>query len=88
MSHFAARCSESELNDVLFSIKSGLFALSGDAHGESNHDFDLPDSNDSKDLVQDQLVRHACDVMLSRPRESCELILQTLLQITCQGQGY
>ena len=33
-------------------------------------------------------MRHACDVMLSRPRESCELILQTLLQITCQGDGF
>ena len=54
MSHFAAQCSENDLNDVLFSIKSGLFALSGDAHGESNHDFDLPESSDSKDLVQEK----------------------------------
>ena len=45
---FAAACEEEKLNKLIFSIKSGLFALSGDANGELNLEFDLPDAGDSK----------------------------------------
>ena len=85
---FAASCAEGELNKLIFAIKSGLFALSGDADGESNLEFDLPDSSDSKELVQDQLVRHSCEVMSARPGQTAEPILQTVLQITSQGDGF
>jgi len=42
----------------------------------------------SKELVQDQLTRHACDVMVARPAQTAESILQTMLQITSQGDGF
>jgi hypothetical protein len=49
---FSTNCSEEDLNKLIFSMKSGLFALSGEANGESNLDFDVPDASDSKELVQ------------------------------------
>ena len=84
---FASSCSEEHLQELIFSLKSGFFALSGDNSGENNLDFDLPDSNDSTDLVKAILAKQTCDIIRARPEESARDILQTLLQISSVGDG-
>ena len=84
---FASNCSEEHLQELIFSLKSGFFALSGDNSGENNLDFDLPDSNDSTDLVKAILAKQTCDIIRARPEESARDILQTLLQISSVGDG-
>ena len=48
---FAETCTDDQLAEMIFSLKSAFFALSGDAN-EQNLDFDLPDSSESADLVK------------------------------------
>lgn len=84
---FAANCNEDELGEMIFALKQGFFALSGDSSGENNLDFDLPDSNDSADLVKAIIAKQTCDIIKARPDQSARDIVQTLLQITSQGDG-
>ena len=61
--------------------------LSKSTKSKNNLDFDLPDSNDSTDLVKAILAKQTCDIIRARPEESARDILQTLLQISSVGDG-
>ena len=88
ISEYAARCDENQVTDLISTLKSGLFSLAGDTEGETNVDFDTPNSDESKELVKDILTRHACDVLWTNPNISAETIIQTFLHVTTQGDGF
>lgn len=88
ISEYAARCDEESVDDLILTLKSGLFALAGDMDGDLNVDFDSPQTDESKDLVKDILTRHACDILWVNPNISAETILQTFLHVTGQGDGF